>query len=422
MRDRVNGQCRQVDAKMNAMKPMETTAMAASVCVVGVGMTAFAKPGAHAPYPDMAAQAVNDALADAGLVYADMQQAYAGYVYGDSTAGQRALYGVGMSGVPIFNVNNNCATGSTALYLARQAVASGAADCVLALGFEHMNPGALGTVFKDRPSPFDPFDQATAELVGRDDIALALRYFGGAGLAHMQQYGTRLETFAAIRAKASRHAANNPLALLRKVLTTEDVMAAPMLWDGVMTRLMACPPTCGAAAAVVCSEAFAHRRGLDASVRIRAQAMTTDTATTFEARDMREVVGFSMAREATRQVYEQGGVGPQDLDVVELHDCFAHNELLSYEALGLCPLGGAERFVMDGDNTYGGAVVTNPSGGLLSKGHPLGATGLAQCTELVQQLRGTAGPRQVPKARLALQHNLGLGGACVVTLYEHLRG
>lgn len=422
MRDRVNGQCRQVDAKMNAMKPMETTAMAASVCVVGVGMTAFAKPGAHAPYPDMAAQAINDALADAGLVYADMQQAYAGYVYGDSTAGQRALYGVGMSGVPIFNVNNNCATGSTALYLARQAVASGAADCVLALGFEHMNPGALGTVFKDRPSPFDPFDQATAELVGRDDIALALRYFGGAGLAHMQQYGTRLETFAAIRAKASRHAANNPLALLRKVLTTEDVMAAPMLWDGVMTRLMACPPTCGAAAAVVCSEAFAHRRGLDASVRIRAQAMTTDTATTFEARDMREVVGFSMAREAARQVYEQGGVGPQDLDVVELHDCFAHNELLSYEALGLCPLGGAERFVMDGDNTYGGAVVTNPSGGLLSKGHPLGATGLAQCTELVQQLRGTAGPRQVHKARLALQHNLGLGGACVVTLYEHLRG
>ena len=394
--------------------------MVASVCVVGVGMTPFAKPGAHEPYPAMAAAAVRDALTDAGLVYADMQQAYVGYVYGDSTAGQCALYGVGMSGIPVINVNNNCSTGSTALFLARQAVASGAADCVLVLGFEHMNPGALGAVFKDRPSPFDRFDEATAELVGRDDIPLALRYFGGAGLAHMQQYGTNLETFAAIRAKASRHAAHNPLALLRKALTTEDVMAAPMLWDGVMTRLMACPPTCGAAAAVVCSESFAHRRGLDASVRIRAQAMTTDTAVTFEARDMREVVGFSMAREAANRVYEQGGVGPQDLDVVELHDCFAHNELLSYEALGLCPLGGAERFVVDGDNTYGGAVVTNPSGGLLSKGHPLGATGLAQCTELVQQLRGNAGQRQVHKARLALQHNLGLGGACVVTLYEHL--
>ena len=135
---------------------------------------------------------------------------------------------------------------------------------------------------------------------------------------------------------------------------------------------------------------------------------------------MREVVGFSMAREAARQVYEQAGIGPQELDVVELHDCFAHNELLSYEALGLCGLGGAERSVADGDNTYGGQIVTNPSGGLLSKGHPLGATGLAQCTEMVQQLRGQAGPRQVADARLGLQHNLGLGGACVVTLYERV--
>ncbi len=392
--------------------------MSSHVLVAGVGMIAFAKPGANRPYPEMAAEAVRAALADAGLDYAQLQQAYVGYVYGDSTAGQRALYEVGMSGIPIVNVNNNCSTGSTALYLARQAVASGAADCVLALGFEHMSPGALGAVFGDRPTPFDRFDEATQELVGHAEIPLALRYFGGAGLAHMQQYGTKLETFAAIRAKASRHAVNNPLALFRKEVTTDDVMAAPMLWDGVMTRLMACPPTCGAAAAVICSEAFAQKHGLDRSVRIRAQAMTTDTAQTFEARDMREVVGYSMAKEAARQVYEQAGVSPQDVDVVELHDCFAQNELISYEALGLCPEGGAEKFVMDGDNTYGGQFVTNPSGGLLSKGHPLGATGLAQCTELVQQLRGQAGARQVQDARLALQHNLGLGGACVVTLYE----
>ncbi|MCY1358006.1 acetyl-CoA C-acyltransferase [compost metagenome] len=146
--------------------------------------------------------------------------------------------------------------------------------------------------------------------------------------------------------------------------------------------------------------------------------MTTDTPHTFAARDMREVVGFSMARSAAQKVYEAAGIGPEDIQVVELHDCFAHNELLSYEALGLCPVGGAERFVEDGDNTYGGRFVTNPSGGLLSKGHPLGATGLAQCTELVQQLRGQADLRQVDGARLALQHNLGLGGACVVTLYE----
>ncbi|MDE2617825.1 MAG: lipid-transfer protein [Burkholderiales bacterium] len=392
--------------------------MSRNVLVTGVGMIAFAKPGANRPYPEMAAEATRAALADAGLDYAQIQQAYVGYVYGDSTAGQRALYEVGMSGIPIVNVNNNCSTGSTALFLARQAVASGAADCVLALGFEHMSPGALGAVFNDRPSPFDRFDTATEELVGHAEIPLALRYFGGAGLAHMQQYGTRLETFAAIRAKASRHAAHNPLALFRKEVTTEDVMAAPMLWDGVMTRLMACPPTCGAAAAVICSEAFAQKHGLDRSVRIRAQSMTTDTARSFDARDMREVVGFSMAKEAARQVYEQAGVSPQDVDVVELHDCFAQNELTSYEALGLCPEGGAEKFVMDGDNSYGGQFVTNPSGGLLSKGHPLGATGLAQCTELVQQLRGQAGARQVNDARLALQHNLGLGGACVVTLYE----
>lgn len=394
--------------------------MSRPVLVAGVGMIAFAKPGAHRPYPEMAAEATRAGLVDAGLDYARVQQAYVGYVYGDSTAGQRALYEVGMSGIPIVNVNNNCSTGSTALFLARQAVASGAADCVLALGFEHMNPGALGAVFQDRPSPFDRFDTATEELVGHAEIPLALRYFGGAGLAHMQQYGTKLETFATIRAKASRHAAHNPLALFRKEVTTEDVMAAPMLWDGVMTRLMACPPTCGAAAAIVCSDAFAQRQGLDRSVRIRAQAMTTDTHKTFEARDMREVVGFSMAKEAARQVYENAGIGPEDVDVVELHDCFAHNELISYEALGLCPEGGAEKFVMDGDNSYGGRYVTNPSGGLLSKGHPLGATGLAQCTELVQQLRGQAGARQVQGARLALQHNLGLGGACVVTLYERV--
>ncbi|EHP42743.1 lipid-transfer protein [Cupriavidus basilensis OR16] len=393
--------------------------MTSSVIVAGAGMIPFTKPGASEPYPQMAAKAVRAALADAGVEYASVQQAYAGYVYGDSTAGQRGLYEVGMTGIPVVNVNNNCSTGSTALYLARQAVASGMADCVLAFGFEQMMPGALGSVFNDRPSPFERFDALAAELTDVE-LPLALRYFGGAGLAHMREFGTKLETFAKIRAKASRHAANNPLALFRNVVTEAEVMAAPMLWPGVMTRLMACPPTCGAAAAILVSEAFAKKHGLDTTVRIRAQAMTTDTPDSFGTRDMRDVVGFGMTRSAARQVYEAAGVGPEDIGVVELHDCFAHNELISYEALGLCPIGGAEKFVVDGDNTYGGKVVTNPSGGLLSKGHPLGATGLAQCTELVGQLRGRAGGRQVDGARLALQHNLGLGGACVVTLYERV--
>ena len=386
--------------------------------IAGVGMIPFVKPGAHAPYPDMAAQATRLALADAGVGYDLVQQAYVGYVYGDSTAGQKALYGVGMTGIPIVNVNNNCSTGSTALFLARQAVESGAVDCVLALGFEQMNPGAIGNVFTDRPSPFEDFDREAAALVGMPELPLALRYFGGAGLSHMQKYGTPLESFAKVRAKASRHASRNPLALLRKELSVDDVMKAPMLWPGVLTRLMACPPTCGAAAALLVSEAFAKRHGLRTDVLIAAQAMTTDKPDAFESHDMMNLVGYSMTEAAAQRVYAQAGLGPEDLDVVELHDCFAQNELITYEALGLCAQGEAAAFIDAGDNTYGGKVVTNPSGGLLSKGHPLGATGLAQCYELTHQLRSTANERQVPGARNALQHNLGLGGACVVTLYQ----
>jgi len=390
--------------------------MSETILVAGVGMIPFRKPGDHPPYYEMGAEAARLALADAGVDYGAVQQAFVGYVYGDSTAGQRALYEVGLSGIPIVNVNNNCSTGSTALYLARQAITAGA-DCVLALGFEQMKPGALGAVFTDRPTPFDRFDALAEELVGESQIPLALRYFGGAGREHMQRYGTPLETFAQIRAKASRHAEKNPLALFRKPVTAEQVMNDVQVWPGVMTRLMACPPTCGAAAALLVSEQYARRRGLDATVKILAQAMTTDTASTFQDRSMMSLVGADMAKAAADAVYAQTGVGPEDIDVCELHDCFAQNELISYEALGLCAPGEAARFVAAGDNTYGGQVVTNPSGGLLSKGHPLGATGLAQCYELTQQLRGRADARQVEGARLGLQHNLGLGGACVVTLY-----
>lgn len=387
------------------------------VVVAGVGMTPFRKPGDHAPYAQMAAQAVRAALADAGLAYGQVQEAFAGYVYGDSTCGQAALYEVGMSGIPVVNVNNNCSTGSTALYLARRAVASGMADCVLALGFEQMEPGALGSHWPDRPSPLARFDDTTTALAGDSELPMAIRYFAGAGAEHMRRYGTPLETFAKVRAKASRHAARNPLALLRREISVQEVLDSPAIAEGVMTRLMACPPTCGAAAAVLVSEAFARRHGIDARVRVLAQAMATDRASTFESGSMLELVGLGMSREAAQAVYREAGVGPQDIDVCELHDCFAQNELISYEALGFCESGGAQRFVDAGDNTYGGAVVVNPSGGLLSKGHPLGATGLAQCFELTRQLRGQAEQRQVEGARLALQHNIGIGGAAVVTLY-----
>ncbi|WP_448040679.1 lipid-transfer protein [Bradyrhizobium liaoningense] len=388
------------------------------VVVAGVGMIPFAKPGASAPYHEMGTEAAKLALADAGLGYEKVEQAYVGYVYGDSTCGQRALYHVGMTGIPIVNVNNNCSTGSTALFMARQMIASGALDCVLAVGFEQMKPGALGSVYTDRPSAFEEFDATADQLIDAPGIPLALRYFGGAGLSHMKKYGTPLEAFAKVRAKASRHARNNPLAIFRKEVTADDVMNDQVIWPGVMTRMMACPPTCGGAAAVLVSERFADKHGIGKQVRIAAQAMTTDTPSTFKAGDMMQLVGYDMAKEAASRVYESAGIGPGDLDVVELHDCFAHNELITYEALGLCGEGEAGKFINDGDNTYGGRIVTNPSGGLLSKGHPLGATGLAQCFELTRQLRGTAGPTQVEGAKVALQHNLGLGGACVVTLYQ----
>ena len=242
--------------------------MTSRACVAGVGMIPFVKPGANAPYHVMGAEAAKLALADAGLDYGKVQQAYVGYVYGDSTCGQRALYPVGMTGIPIVNVNNNCSTGSTALFLARQAIESGAADCVMALGFEQMKPGALGAVFTDRPSAFDDFDAAADKLVDAPGVPLALRYFGGAGLSHMKKYGTPLSAFAKVRAKASRHAKNNPLALFRKEVTADDVMNDQVIWPGVMTRLMACPPTCGGAAAILVSEKFADKHGLRKDVRI----------------------------------------------------------------------------------------------------------------------------------------------------------
>ena len=386
--------------------------------IAGVGMIPFAKPGQSADWDVMAEQAIRLALADAGVGYEQVQQAYAGYVYADSTAGQSAAYRVGATGIPIVNVNNNCSTGSTALFLARQMIESGAADCVLAFGFEQMLPGALGAVFNDRKRTLDHHLTRQEAILGQDDTSpLVAQQFGGAGLDYQQRYGTPDEVFGMVAVKARRHAANNPLAIFRDPITLEDVMASKHLY-GPLTRYQACPPTCGAAAAVLVSPAFAAKHGLNASVEIVGQAMTTDYAATFDDKSsMMSVVGYEMTREAARAVYEQAGVGPDDVQAIELHDCFTANELISYEALGLCAEGGAEAYIRDGRNTYGGDHVTNPSGGLLSKGHPLGATGLAQCFELTHQLRGTADQRQVEGMRYSLQHNLGLGGACVVTMY-----
>lgn len=388
--------------------------MSRKTMVAGIGMMPFTKPGKQKPYREMASMAIREAIEDAGIDATQVQQAFASYIYGDSTCGQHALYDVFMTGIPMVNVNNNCSSGSTAIFMARQAVQSGTIDCALAFGFEEMQPGALGSHWDDRESPFDNFLQVLDDN-DYPKAPLALRCFGAAGHHYMEKYDASPELLGKVAVKTRKHAGRNPHALFKEELSLEQVMSAPVVYMNYLTRLMCCPPTCGAGAVLVCSEAFAERHDIKNPVSIVAQAMTTDTPDTWS--DPVNLIGADMTRRAAEHAYEQGGLGPEDVDVIELHDCFTVNEVLTYEALGLCEEGEATAFVDRGDNTYGGKYVINPSGGLMSKGHPIGATGLAQCYELVNQLRNTAGDRQVPGAKIGLQHNLGLGGAAVVTLY-----
>ncbi len=390
--------------------------MSGKAYVAGVDMVKFCKPGTQEPYRVMASKAINGALKDAGIEYNEVQQAFGAYIYGDSTCAQHALYDVGMTGIPVVNVNNNCSSGSTALFLARQAVQSGAVECALAFGFEEMQPGALGSQWDDRESPFDGLLSALDKVGDYPEGPLALRTFGAAGLYYMEKYDAKPDIFGKVSVKTRSHAVNNPYSLFKDPLTLEQVMGDKVFYGGFLTRLMCCPPTCGAGAAIVCSVAFAKKHDIGELVEVVGQAIATDTPASWD--NPINIIGADMTHRAAQQVYKQSGMGPEDVDVVELHDCFTPNEVVTYEGLGLCPEGGATKFIEDGDNTYGGKFVVNPSGGLMSKGHPIGATGLAQCTELVWHLRGTAGKRQVEGAKVALQHNLGLGGAAVVTMYK----
>ena len=385
--------------------------------VAGVDMVKFVKPGQQKPYREMASAAIAGAIKDAGIDASLIEQAYGGYIYADSTCAQHAVYDAFMTGIPVINVNNNCSSGSTALFLARQAVESGAVECALAFGFEEMQPGALGSHWDDRESPFDNFMKVLDEA-DYPEAPLALRCFGAAGHHYMKKYGASPDLFAKVAVKTRNHAIANPNALFTNPLTVEEVQAAPALYMDYLTRLMCCPPTCGAGAAIICSADFASRHSLSTGVEIIGQAMATDTEATWD--DPIKLVGADMTRRAARSACEQAGVGVDEVDVVELHDCFTTNEVITYEGLGLCAEGEASAFVDAGDNTYGGKFVVNPSGGLMSKGHPIGATGLAQCYEIVNQLRGSADQRQVPNAKVGLQHNLGLGGAAVVTMYRSI--
>ncbi|MBX8690492.1 lipid-transfer protein [Mycobacterium sp. 20091114027_K0903767] len=393
------------------------------VYVIGVGMTKFEKPGHRTnedgsawDYPDMARESGSKALADAGIDYREVQEAYVGYVYGESTSGQRAVYELGMTGIPVVNVNNNCSTGSTALYLAARAVRSGLADCALALGFEKMQPGSLGSTYDDREQPMAKHIMAMAEI---SEVLFppAPWMFGAAGREHMQQYGSTTEHFAKIGLKNHKHSVNNPYAQFQDEYSLDDILGSRMIYDP-LTKLQCSPTSDGSGAAILASEEFVDKHALaDRAVEIVGQAMTTDFENSFDG-TCKALIGYHMNVAAARQVYDESGLGPDDFQVVELHDCFSANELLLYEALGLCGEGEAAKLIDNGDTTYGGRWVVNPSGGLISKGHPLGATGLAQCAELTWQLRGTADKRQVDNVTAALQHNIGLGGAAVVTAYQ----
>ncbi|MEU0369170.1 lipid-transfer protein [Streptomyces sp. NPDC006283] len=388
--------------------------------IVGVGTTKFEKPETRDwQYWDMAREAGSGALADAGVPYEQVQQVAVGYCFQVSTAGQRAAYELGLTGVPVYNVNNNCATGSTALMLARQFVQGGMSDCVLALGFEKMSRGALGSGAGQGDFATSPVARHYGIMAARHGFEAApptAQIFGNAAREHMERHGTTEAQLAAVAAKNHRHSANNPDAQFQDVYSVEEILAARPIHHP-LTKLQCSPTSDGAAAAVVVSERFVVQHGLhDRAVEIVAQAMTTDTDESFASGSCIDAVGRPMSRAAARAVYETSGLGIEDVDVVELHDCFSVNELLTYEALGMCEDGGSGKLVESGATTYGGRWVVNPSGGLISKGHPLGATGLAQAAELVRQLRDEAGPRQVPDARVGLAHNIGLGGAAVVTL------
>jgi len=275
-------------------------------------------------------------------------------------------------------------------------------------------------MFPDKMSPLTRHTEAVADMMELTEderkAEPAIQLFGCQAQLLIERYGVSDEALASIAVKARTHAANSPYAIFRDPMTVDDVLQFPRLFRG-LRKLYACPPSCGAASVIVCSDDFAKKNGIRSDVRLIGKGWCSDKEEFFKS-DPMDVMFRALSKDAADLAYEDAGVGPEDIDVIELHDCFTSNEAITYSALGLCKDEDIEKFIFDGDNTYGGKYVICPSGGLLSKGHPLGATGLAQLTELVWQLRGDAGPRQVEGARTALQHNGGLGSAGFVHILQ----
>lgn len=396
--------------------------MSNKVFVAGVGMTKFIKPRDTYGYEELGLEAAVKALVDAGINYDEVERAVAGYVYGDSTCGQRVVYQLGLTGIPVYNVNNNCSTGSTALAMGRDLIRSGLADVILCVGFEKMERGSLGAKYTDRANPLDRLSCKMFDTHEPSRASVACQFFANAGEEYLKKFGGNSDSICRIAEVNHRHSVNNPYSQFQDVYTLEQIKSSPVV-HSVSTKLTCCPTSDGAAAAVLISERYlkSHPNLLQQAVEIAGQSLKTDVNNVFNGSSI-ALVGDGMTREAVNEVYNSAGITSNDVQVVELHDCFAANELVVLDALGLSKPGKAHELVDNGDITYGGKYVVNPSGGLISKGHPLGATGLAQCAELCWHLRGWTTNRAVPHTRYALQHNLGLGGAVVVTLYKRADG
>ena len=387
------------------------------VFIIGVGMSKFLKPGSDLSYIDFGCQAVKRALLDSGIKYNKVEEAIVGYVFNSSCAGQRVLYEIGMSGIPVTNVSNNCATGSTAFNQCFKLVKSGIVNCALALGFDQMKKGPLQM---DADGPNHPIFNYVKPLIESDNlnfkIPIAPQIFGAAGKEHIKRYGTTKSQLAKISVKNYAHGVNNPYAQFQKKYTEKEVLESPIITDP-LTKLQCCPTSDGAAAILLANEEFVIQNNIqDQAVEVLSSVLCTDRPTTFEGNSSINIVGGDLCRFTAQKAYKEAGVTPNDIQVIELHDCFSANELVTYEGLGLCQEGKAGEFIDKGDNTYGGKYVVNPSGGLTSKGHPLGATGLAQLSELTWQLRNMADKRQVTNAKVGLAHNLGLGSAIVISI------
>ncbi|KAK4141161.1 thiolase-like protein [Dichotomopilus funicola] len=401
--------------------------------VLGVGMTKFIKPRGKVDYTEMGYEAGIKALLDAQVTYDDVEQGIACYCYGDSTSGQRVFYQFGMTQIPIYNVNNNCSTGSTGLAMGRNMISAGAADCVMVVGFEKMMPGSLQSFFNDRESPLGTTYAMMATTRGLSKAPGAAQMFGNAGREYMEKYGATDEDFAEIARINHAHSVHNPYSQFQDVYTLDQILSSTPIHPP-LTKLQCCPTSDGAAAAILVSQSFLDARPhlRSHAILIAGQSLATDSPSLFSQSAI-DLVGRDMTiRAATTAMHEADpSLTPQDFAVCELHDCFSANELCLLDALGFSAPGKAHELVRAGGITYrgqgrdgkgDGKLVVNPSGGLISKGHPLGATGIAQCAELVWHLRGWANNRAVPKTKWALQHNLGLGGAAVVTVYRRADG